>query len=423
MTLTEVLVNFLAYAILTVGWLMVWPSRRNIPALINIPFVITAYLAPLLVIPYSNVYSQQTLDLLTRINVLGAVATVFGLFVGYRARFAAPLLTALLPTRGGPRDQQRLRRRVMIALGLGVAGMALAFAMMGFVPMFADDPFLAKFFRGPYKDSYDRVAVLYRLSQFTVITLLPIAVAVAFERRNFASAALALSAAAVLGVSLTRAPVLEGVLLVLAIVASRSRKGMTFYLLGSTAIYVVGSVVYVVLGLAEGGDVVQNLSSGATDVVDHLDFLQNFNTSLNLTYGLSWVAGLLPGNQPYNPSVYSLSIVSPGMDLDDIRSGGLRLPASIWGYASFSWAGVVLVCFLSGLIHGGATAAFRSLISRETSLVNQTLLVLWFNIVVGFFADFYSMFYYGLLSIFLLLMVTRIKTSGRLVVQQRVTEP
>jgi hypothetical protein len=419
MTFTEALLNFLAYTVLTVCPLLVWPRKENIPAMLNVPFVVTAYLAPLFVFPYSDLYSRDTLDLLLRINVLGAFAMAVGVCIGYWTRFGGRFLTRLLPIGNAPGNDLDLHHRVVTCLALGVLGMAVSFAVMGFVPMFAEDPFLAKFFREPYKAGYDRVSVLYRLSQFTVLTLLPIAVATAAKRRDLKSVVVVLSAMGILGLSLTRGPVLEGILLVVGILAARSRRTMVLFLITSIVLYLLGSVVYVVLGLMEGGSLVESLSGGATDILDHLSFLEAFNPSTDQTYGITAIAGLLPGNQPYNPSVYTLAIVNGGADVDDIGSGGFRMPPSIWGYVSFSWPGVVMVCLLSGLIQGGATSVFRSL-SKGQSLLNQTLLVIWFRVVVGFFANFYAMPYYGVLSIVLLLAVTRFGAQRRLITRDNV---
>ena len=407
MTSLQIAINLFAYFVFTAGPFFVWFSRYNVPALTSIPFVVTAYLLPIWVVPFGDLYGQESVRLLTTINGVGSVAMLIGLVTGSRTRFSLRVVNSCLPVISSDATLRRVSTNIRRVLLFGILGMLVCFVWTGVVPMFADDPFLAKFFKGPYKEKYDQIATLYRFSQFGLISLLPLGVAIALERHDKALGALVLGAMAVLAVSLTRAPVLEGLILYLTVLATRSNKHTLQLLFGTILIYLAGSAIYIVLGLVQGSEsLAENLSFGAPDIIDHLSFLAGFDLSKDMTYGLTFIGGLIPGNFKYNPAVYSLAISNPVADIAEISSGGFRMPPSIWGYASFAWPGVVLVPFLSGLVVGGAASLLKRRM-RKIGTVNKVLMVMWFQIVVGFAASFFSMFYFGIISIAIFMLVTR----------------
>jgi hypothetical protein len=404
-TPTQIALNLFAYTVFTAGPLFVWFSRYNVPALTKIPFVVTAYLLPVSIIPFDVLYGSDTVELLTNINAVGGLAMLAGLFLGFRYGPSPTAFNALVPPRSGQRSLNRIRFNVHMVLALGVAGMVFCFAWTGVVPMFAEDPFLAKFFKGPYKEKYDQISIVFRLAQFALITLIPLGIAIGIDKRDRLLAVVVLSSMSVLAISLTRAPVLEGILLYLTILATKSRARTLQVLFGSIMVYLVGSFVYLILGLVEGADnLAENLTFGAPDIIDHLSFLQKFDPSTDLTYGLTFFGGLIPGTFKYNPAVFSLAISNPSADIAEISSGGFRMPASLWGYASYSWTGVVAIPFLSGLISGAGTRILRDRM-KGAGTVEMMILVLWYQIIVGFAASFYAMFYFGVVSIVLFLWV------------------
>lgn len=428
MTGAQAIINLLAFTVFTVGTLLVWPSRYNVPAVVNVPFVITAYLIPIAIFPYAAIFSPQLVQQLTNLNALGGAAMLAGILIGARMKFGARTLARYLPQVRNERDYQILSRRLRQALLFGVLGVAFCFLWMGMVPIFAAEPFMAKFFKGQYKEKYDQISILYRLAQYAIVTFLPLGFTMALERRDLKLIALVLASVGMMALALQRGLVAEAFLLCLTVWATRSFGATLAVTIGSTLLWLIGSVIYLVLGMIEAqGDLVADLSHGTPDILDHLTFLGAFNPQTDLTYGLTFFGGLIPGNFHYNPSIFSLAITNPTGEISEISSGGFRMPPSIWGYVAFSWPGVVLVCLLSGLIFGGTTVALKGM-KQESSLTNKMLMVLWFQIIATFAANFYDMYYYNVVSIafFLVVCVIRRRKSkpggqrGQLIDPERV---
>ena len=140
-----------------------------------------------------------------------------------------------------------------------------------------------------------------------------------------------------------------------------------------------------------------HLGPGAFDA-DALDFLGAFRDH-DLTYGLTFVGGLVPGNFRFNPSVFTLAIVNGSSDVSDVASGGLRMPPSVAGFMAFSWLGAVLVPFVSGLLTGHFVHRLRRL-PRE-NLAQHVAGLLWYQVCASFLINFYAMSYQGLIAMLL----------------------
>jgi hypothetical protein len=123
------------------------------------------------------------------------------------------------------------------------------------------------------------------------------------------------------------------------------------------------------------------IASGAPDISDQLQFLKMYSVNPQLTFGKTFFGGLIPGHYQWNPSVWALSIISPNTDLNDITSGGLRLPVSIWGYTSFSWFGVVVVSLVSGLIMGYFTKYLKHWM--QSGSMSKNIVAITFYSLIG----------------------------------------
>lgn len=399
MTSLQICLNLFAYAIFSFGPLLVWPSRKNVAAWLYLPLFVVSFLIPLLAIDYSQETTFEAIDDLTRMNVIGAIAMVIGLIFG--AQIKLPSIQLGWWQNSGQDDLSGVLRRTMKVLMVGCAIMSLCFVWMGVLPMFAEVPFMAKFFKGAYKEKYDQVSVFYRLSQVFVVTSLPLAMAMAVTLRNRKLLVLIVWATGLLAVALNRGPVGGGALLMFGVWASRSRLAMTAFLASATAIFCLGSAIYPLLGIItvpEDFDIWSEIARGAPDILDHLTFLATFDPSKDLTYGLTFVGGLVPGNFRFNPSVYTLAIVNAIDDISGIASGGFRLPPSVGGYMAFSWAGAVFVPLGTGLLTGSFTRHLRRLPCN--SFLQHSVAVLWFQVVAVYWMEFDSLSYHGLIAIF-----------------------
>ena len=127
-----------------------------------------------------------------------------------------------------------------------------------------------------------------------------------------------------------------------------------------------------------------------------------FNKDPTWTYGRTVLGGLIPGHYQWNPAIYTLNVVNPGEDATTLVSGGLRLPAPIWGYVSFQWFGVIIFCFLSGFFKGILLKFTKYWIFKSQSMLIATVLIVINISVFAQISDFFILSIYALPPLFVL---------------------
>ncbi len=383
-----VLAVLVALTALAVSGYVAWPSRWNVPAHLHLGFVVVAYLVPLCFLGALDDHSPTLVATYRNILVAGAACHVAGVVVGARAPvhrwLGERLACRRLPL---PLFERHVARWSGGLAALAIALVVLSFVVMGFVPMFAEDQFAAKFLRGEYRDSYLPVAVPYRLGISLSATLVPVVLAVWWDTRKHVFLLLALSAVAVLTMTLSRALAFSGVMLFVGLVAARSRAWFAGFVLLVAIGLPVLSAANSFVGTLAGKDVELSLddreavlrlaTSGVPDVADHLEFLRKFEEQPVLTYGRTFFGGLVPFNYKWNPGVYTLAVLDPYEDVTEAISGGLRLPVAIWGYTAFSWVGALLVPLLSGFLWGQATRFAREQLDARSVVVSSVVMTLY----------------------------------------------
>jgi hypothetical protein len=391
----------------------VWRNRWNVPAHISLGFCVTAYIVPGLLTDVWSQVAPRIVDAYTLINVLGAIAIVTGTLLGSRIRPSSALINRFLPLFFGHIDR-RLRQRVEWMVIVGVTGMIAAYAIMGFVPMFAENPLTAKQFKGEYYEPYYRVAYLFRFSFSVLVACLP----VIFTSWWFFSARrslfLGLLAAFLIAISLARASTALGIIIFLGILAASRPRWFKSYLFFVVIVFPLGSAGYLLLGTALGiesltsfyslDSVFDIIASGAPDVSDQLVFLSEFYELNTYTYGRTFVGGLVPGNYMWNPSVWTLTFNNLGADISETVSGGLRLSVAMWGYASFGWIGAIVVPLLSGLISGFLVSLLKRL-PLEKSLIGAALVLALYLTLGKQLVEFYMLSIHSLPSIACILLL------------------
>ena len=387
---------------------IVWPSRWNVPAHLQVGFAITAYVLPLLMTDVLSHYDRALISTLTAVVCFGAVANIFGVFVG--GRLPRIKLLRIPFSFKAPSNSDLIKfasKRATMLFAIAVAGLIVSFLVMGFVPMFAAKPYAAKFFRGEYQYRYLPVAIPFRSSYYIIITLIPILGALWYETRRLKYAALLAVGAAAITATLNRGPLGEALLLLVGVLAaSKGRRWSLLYLVAVPVVYFVGSTYYYllseVLGILEVPKHYSRVepglfalaAAGSPDIMDAFTLLSAFFARGEFTYGRTFFGGLVPFHYQWNPSVWALSVISGG-DVNRLVSGGLRLPVPLWGYTAFGWPGTVLVPFLSGLIAGYGAAFARKNVVDGGVLRSMVALVLY-TTVVGQLAKFYVLSIYGL---------------------------
>jgi hypothetical protein len=402
-----ILGGFLA---LSLGTYLVWPSRYNVLAHLSVGFFPVAYLIPVAVVGVHRDFPGEIVERYAAVVALGGAFYVVGLAAGAAvptlARLRIPYAFVALPT---PWFEARTLLLLKWLAWAALLGIGVSYAVMGFVPAFAENPLVAKFFRGEYQEPYQRVAVLFRLSYFTLATLIPVLLAAWYVTRRRSMLVYAVLGALAIALTLTRGTVLAGALtfLGLLVAARHGRVAFAAYIGFLVLVYSLGSAVfyliYLALDMQVGGfyeteTIWHVIGSGAPDVQDQLLFLRAYvDQGQPWTYGKTFIGGLIPGNFPWNPSVWSLEVVNPKAAIADIGSGGLRLPAPIMGYTAFGWTGALIVPCLSGFIMGRVMRFTRRFVRGDPLLQSAVALNLSATLGVQV-SQFYWLSMYALVS-------------------------
>ncbi len=398
-----------ALAVQTLGTYLIWPSRWNIPAHLGLGFCVTAYFIPGLATHIWDSFGPQTNALYADINITGALALVGGLFVGRSLPLFDRASRRLLRLYDSAAVTARSVRRTQLLGLIGVAGMAAAYRIMGFVPMFAKDPLAAKQFKDQYFAPYHRADYLFRGSFSILIAVIPLLLVIWWLRRGRPQPlALAASAVGLITMSLARQSSAMGVLTFLGILGAKSKRGTWLFIFICAVIYPIGSAAYLLLGLLTGrvafgsvynmSSLANIVSSGAPDIHDQLTFLSGFSRLNTFTYGKTMFGGLIPGNYMWNPSVWTLTYNNVGAGISHLVSGGLRFTTALWGYCNFGWVGVLIIPFFSGVISGSLVRAMRHLPLDESIFASAFVMLLYMTLG-GQLSDFFMLSIHNIPSI------------------------
>lgn len=357
-----IFVAVLALTLQVLAPYLVWPNRWNIPTHLVTGFCITAYIIPGFFTNLWDGFTEETINAYAGINFLGALALCVGIvlpqflinhnYPNPFAKFAGVDEKSIIMT-----------RRIIPIFLIAVVGIYIAYAGMGFMPMFAEDPFSARQFRGVYSEPYYRVAIIFRFSFFIISTTMPIVLLVAWEKKSILLYALAFFGVMALFVSLSRSSMATGILFFLGIIAAsqKSRWPIRWYIATVIGIFPLGSIFFYYVGQflnvsamvdVYTGSVFDNIATGSPDISDQLSWLNGFLRGNYFSYGRTIIGGLVPGNYEWNPSVWTLTYDDIGADISEMITGGLRLTPAEWGYANFGWFGVVVIPLISGILHG-----------------------------------------------------------------------
>lgn len=384
--------------ILAIGTYAIWPSRWNVPAHMQLGFCLIGYVIPIYLAHVLTLWSPELVRYYSIILLVGASGYLAGLFIG---QVGHPLARISIPLSFVALNQKRFegyisRRSRAIAL-VGLAGLWICFALMGFIPAFAAQPFMAKFFRGPYAAPYQHVEILYRLSYYFLVTIVPILCALSLKTRKMTWAVLTGVSVVTIAITLTRGPIASGILLVAGIVAARKRRLTVIYIVLIAVAFPIGAIFYKLFGLMHyyRADLWQSIAAGSPDVADQLNFLYHFLPRGEFTFGRTFLGGLIPGHYKWNPAVYSLEVVTSGTSVNKIASGGLRLPAPLWGYTAFGWLGTIVVPFVSGLIQA-RFVRFARLYGAQQPFVQATVVYLLYMTIGVALANYYVIAIYAL---------------------------
>ncbi|MCD0486956.1 hypothetical protein LPB86_01865 [Pedobacter sp. MC2016-14] len=394
--------NFLIFSSLIVftfcGY-MVWPSRLNVVSHLTAGGSFISIFVPSIVVDVSRFYPKPVVDLYVNVLVVGMLSFLPLFILGFRAgrgyytRFSFELMN----------EEQYEQRAIKITKYLmigGVAGLIISYIGMGFIPVFAQDPISAKLFRGAYQEPYRRVAILFRSSFFILATIMPIACIIWYKYRYTFFLYLTVIAFSLMIMSLVRSSAFGGVALAVTIVmATKSRRHFALLMIGIVGMFICSAFFYHIVGartLSGKEDFWQVVAASSPDIDDQLQFLVKFRDHPVYTYGKTIYGGLIPGHYKWNPSVYTLNVTAPTEDINNVSSGGIRLPLPLWGYVSFQWVGVVLFSGITAFLSGFSLRILKNWFEKFPSLLTRTICVVIFGTLFGFLVGFTSLNMYNI---------------------------
>ncbi|WP_428331687.1 hypothetical protein [Mucilaginibacter sp.] len=382
---------FVALTLFSFSGYIVWPSRYNVVTHGMVAGGFISIIVPALILGVPDNYPPAIVDLYTKVLVLGILfflpALIIGFVIGRRlpTQFSFDIMTR-------EAYEERAIKVTKIFMVIGVAGLIASYIGMGFMPMFAAEPIAAKLFRGQYQEPYLRVAILFRISFFLISTITPIACIIWYKKRSKLFLFLTSLGLFLMIASLERSGAFGGVVFAFIIVMSfKSRAHFVVLMVILIGIFVLSSFFYYIVGVRhfEGNENVwEVIGRSAPDIDDQMQFMVKFDQKPVWTYGRTMYGGLIPGHYEWNPSVYTLGIIAPGRDVNDVGSGGLRLPLPLWGYVSFQWLGVILFSFFTGLLTGVFIGILKSWVLKYDSIIIRATAIIAFGAVatpiVGF---------------------------------------
>jgi oligosaccharide repeat unit polymerase len=369
-----------------------------------------AYFIPTIILPeIISDFNHDIIELYEGILLLGAAFYLLGMVFGYFSQMTSKknrFSWANMPEDVYCKRVSGLTTRLT---KIAIVGMIICFLVMGFVPMFASNPLAAKFFRNEYQAPYARVSVLFRTCNYILQFTIPLLLVLWFYYRKKIYLFLFVISSVILIFCFARGPALSGTVLAIGLIVAAKKKQMfKHYLIFLILIYSIGSAAYSLLGMMIGKEfftydtIWETISYGAPDIQDQLLFLTAFTNHPEYTYGRTFWGGLIPSHYYWNPSVWTLKIINNGADINNIISGGLRLPLPMWGYVSFSWIGVVVMSLSVGFLTGTFVKKTQWLLYNSNNLVIQAIIILLYGIIFSFFINFYVMSMYSLPIIFIL---------------------
>jgi len=415
---------------MSLGSYFVWPAKRNILAHLQLGLFLVAFVVPVFLTNTLSFFSPELKLQYSLITFLGGLAFLVGIIIGFKIKPRFGNISLITFFKNENNNVNFLTNRLAyISIG-AVIILFISFALIGFVPAFSDDPFQAKFFRGAYKEAYQPYAIPYRISYTILTSSIAFTFATYIHTKKRLFIVLSVIIAFALLLTLNRGAIVAGLLLTGCCYACLNKRWFWPFFVFIVFVFPLGSASYYLLGLITGNSTFLQLyntssvwsiiANGAPDVPDQLNFLNSFNNVGQLTYGKTFLGGLVPSNYIWNPSVYTLYIINNGQaDINSINSGGLRLSVAMWGYTAFGWFGVAILPLLSGLLWGMSTRYIKTLSYKHgTKVLSLVVIVVIYNSIYKSIAEFYIFSMYSVISLFFILYIV----FGRYVIFVKKTE-
>lgn len=377
----EIFVSLLG---LMCGPILCWRRRDNVLGYLQGGLFFVSVLVPLFGTQVLEGFEPHVVSRYAHVLAIGAVLFLLGLAYGSTlgSRSRLPPVTFDRPFQDGlPRTLARRSRAAAIA---GVVSMLASFQLLGYVPLLAADRQAAKYGVGAYRAGFERGSLVYHVALALASTVLPVILALAYKRRRRLDVALCFLLLLVLLATLTRGEAFLGPLIFLIALAVERQWNPSYIFAGVCLAFVAGSlaneIIYTSPPTARP-PLAQRVAATAPDLNDHLLFMNGFQLAGTPFVGTKTIqagVSLSKSKGEHDASAFAVRTITGLSDLSDLASGGARLPAPVWGYASYGLAGAAIWSFISGLFTGWGTAMVRRLVSSAQGSSGQSL-----NLVFG----------------------------------------
>jgi hypothetical protein len=389
----------LSLLVLTCGQILLWPRRDNVFAYRQAGTYFATLLIPLVGTATLTASEPHILDLYARLLALGAAFFAVGLALG--GHFASRTRPRFTFTFGERLDSDSsawrvVCRRTRILSGMAAAALAVSFGLLRYVPLVAADRQLAKYGIGVYAPGFARGRLVYHFALGLAGAIFPVAIIVAYRSRAFLDVALCSAVGAGLVASLSRGDAFAGPLLVLIAFAIGRRVAPALIVAAVCLVFLAGALSNELLFSSVGSapTLSARLAASAPDVRDHLSFLRGFEREgSQQTRGKTLISKLGPGGSQWDPVDYALRLTTGVSDPNLIASGGIRLPAPLWGFSAFGFPGAAVFCLVSGWFIGWGTVRVRNAVTawRASPTYSSHLLLgaVFFDGTFAFLGQFF----------------------------------
>jgi hypothetical protein len=408
----------LASLVLLCGQVAVWRRRDNILGYLQGGLYFASVVVAVLCTTIIDNSDPDLVGLYARILLVGAIGytggLVYGALLGQRQRL--PSVTFGRPF--GDRFRLVLARRTRIIAAGAIVLLMLSFVLLGYVPFLAADRVGAKYGIGIYRAGLERGALVFHAALRMGSMILPVILAVWLRRRRGVDLALAGALCLGLLLTLSRGSALLGPLVFLvALLVSRNWRPWAILAL-VCGFYVSATLVNEIIQVARpttSASFTTRVAASAPDISDHLGFLNGFQVSGSQHVGFKPIlAGASLTKGEFNPSSYALRIRTGVVDVGEFASGGLRLPAPVWGYASFGYVGAAAWSFVAGTFWGWGSTLLRRIVTpvqgHPDQVMNLVLAWVFFHGTFAILSDFYFPERVEIVAVFLVVALCWAKT-------------
>ncbi|MEA2686808.1 MAG: hypothetical protein QOE93_2003, partial [Actinomycetota bacterium] len=373
-----------ALLVITCGQIALWPRRDNVFAYRQAGIYFTTLFIPLVGTATLTDYQPHILDLYARVLAIGAIFFAGGLALGghfasrTRPRFTFTFGQSLAAD--GP-AWRLLRRRTRIFTAMAAVALLGSFALLRYVPLLAENRQFAKYGIGIYGPGFARGRLVYHFALAIAGVVFPLSIIVAYRSRAFLDLALCGAVAMGLTASLSRGDAFAGPLLVLIAFAIGRKVAPTIIVAGVCVMFLGGALAneFLFSSVKSAPTLPARLAASAPDVRDHLAFLTGFEREGSRpTHGRTLFAKLSSDGGEFDPAAYAIRLTTGITETHLLASGGIRLPAPLWGFASFGFPGAAGFCLVSGLFIGWGTVRVRNAVTARRGDPHY-----WTNLLLG----------------------------------------